>query len=97
MAPWFSDRARIVPQRRTRVVRTVGRNTPDARLTSLENQQSLSHADSGRIRSSCRAQVVRLVEAGVDFNSVVDVVGERTGKDEVYMLDSGKLISTSPE
>jgi len=40
---------------------------------------------------------VRLVEAGVDFNSVVDVVGERTGKDEVYMLDSGKLISTSPE
>jgi dTDP-glucose 4,6-dehydratase len=29
--------------------------------------------------------------AGVDFGSAVDIVGERTGKDEAYMLDSGKL------
>jgi dTDP-glucose 4,6-dehydratase len=29
--------------------------------------------------------------ADVDFAAAVDIVGERTGKDEAYMLDSGKL------
>jgi dTDP-glucose 4,6-dehydratase len=32
--------------------------------------------------------------ADVDFGSAVDIVGERTGKDEAYMLDSGKLRSS---
>jgi len=52
------------------------------------------HLSTDRFISICDLVALICGKMGADFDKVVDIVGERAGKDQAYLLDSGKARST---